>query len=129
MLNFLYKIKILFLFLFILLSSNSRAEIINKIPPEITQLDQPWEVGLKYFEALLVKADLVLAHNASFDRQWFGRHHLPSLTKPWLCSMDDSPGMDCTRRLAELFRMYVPEKRYWTLKNSSNTVFSVSMFA
>ena len=31
MLNFFYKIKILFLFLFILLSSNSRAEIINKI--------------------------------------------------------------------------------------------------
>jgi len=31
MLNFFYKTRILFLFLFILLSSNSRAEIINKI--------------------------------------------------------------------------------------------------
>ena len=31
MLNFLFKIKVIFLFLFILLSSNLRAEIINKI--------------------------------------------------------------------------------------------------
>jgi len=31
MLNFFYKTRILFLFLFILLSSNSTAEIINKI--------------------------------------------------------------------------------------------------
>ena len=34
MLNFLYKIKILFLFLFILFNSNLRAEIINKINVE-----------------------------------------------------------------------------------------------
>ena len=34
MLNFLYRIKVIFLFLFILLSSNLRAEIINEIKVE-----------------------------------------------------------------------------------------------
>ena len=35
------------------------------------------------------KADLVLAHNASFDRQWFGIHPLPKISKPWICSLED----------------------------------------
>jgi len=74
---------------FLLPAITNAAEIINKIPPEITQLDQPWEVGLKYFEALLDKADLVLAHNASFDRQWFGLHSLPEIAKPWICTLED----------------------------------------
>jgi len=30
-----------------------------------------------------------LAHNASFDKQWFGLGSLPVLKKPWLCSMED----------------------------------------
>jgi DNA polymerase-3 subunit epsilon len=44
---------------------------------------------LQWFEALLASADLVVAHNAAFDRQWFGIAPLPSIHKPWLCTMDD----------------------------------------
>ncbi len=62
---------------------------INRISPAITQLEQPWKEGIRYLEALVAAADIFVAHNASFDRQWFGRHYLPSFTKPWLCSMDD----------------------------------------
>ncbi len=69
-------------------SSNS-AEQINSIPPQITQLPQPWKEGLKYFEALLDSADCVLAHNAEFDKNWFGIAPLPEVFKPWICSMDD----------------------------------------
>ncbi len=69
-------------------SSNS-AECINKIPAEITRLSQPWKDGLKYFEALLDRADVVIAHNSEFDRQWFGVTPLPEITKPWICSMED----------------------------------------
>ncbi len=69
-------------------SSNS-AEHINKICPIITQLSQPWEEGLKYFEALLNRADFVLAHNAEFDKKWFGIPPLPEVSKQWICSMED----------------------------------------
>lgn len=31
----------------------------------------------------------MVAHNAAFDRQWFGRPPLPSINLPWLCSMED----------------------------------------
>ncbi len=74
---------------FLMPALTNSAEVINKISPSITQLEQPWEVGLKYFDALLDKADLVLAHNASFDKQWFGIHPLPEISKPWICSLED----------------------------------------
>jgi DNA polymerase-3 subunit epsilon len=38
---------------------------------------------------MLGACDLVIAHNAAFDRQWFGRGALPQIDKPWLCSMED----------------------------------------
>ena len=65
------------------------AEPINRIPAEITRLSQPWQEGLRLFQALLASADLIVAHNASFDRQWFGKAPLPSINKPWICSMED----------------------------------------
>ncbi len=68
--------------------SNS-AELINKIPAEITKFSQPWEEAFLYFEALLKYSDAVVAHNADFDRQWFGRGHLPKISKPWICTMED----------------------------------------
>jgi len=30
-----------------------------------------------------------VAHNAAFDRQWFGRGLLPQATRPWLCTLED----------------------------------------
>ena len=65
------------------------AQAVNGIDPLITQQPQPWQQGLQWFEALLASADLVVAHNAAFDRQWFGIAPLPSIHKPWLCTMDD----------------------------------------
>jgi DNA polymerase-3 subunit epsilon len=38
---------------------------------------------------MVAAADAILAHNAAFDRQWFGRGALPALDKPWICSMED----------------------------------------
>ena len=68
--------------------SNS-AEAINKISPETTCLSQPWEEALRYFLALVDNSDALLAHNAAFDRQWFGIPPLPEISKPWICSMED----------------------------------------
>ena len=65
------------------------AEAVNGIAAAVTQLPQPWQAGLQHFEALLAAADAVLAHNAAFDAQWFGRAPLPPIHKPWICSMDD----------------------------------------
>jgi DNA polymerase-3 subunit epsilon len=44
---------------------------------------------LDYFQELLNAADLLVAHNAAFDQQWFGMGHLPTTDLPWLCSMED----------------------------------------
>ncbi len=74
---------------FLLPVTSNSAEAINKIPPDITRVSQPWEEGLRYFLALLEKSDVVLAHNAAFDRQWFGVPPLPLISKPWICSMED----------------------------------------
>jgi len=65
------------------------AEAINGIPAGVSQLEQPWREALSCFLAMVAAADAILAHNAAFDRQWFGRGALPALNKPWICSMDD----------------------------------------
>jgi DNA polymerase-3 subunit epsilon len=65
------------------------AEAINGIPAAVSRLEQPWREALNCFLAMVASADGILAHNAAFDRQWFGRGALPALEKPWICSMDD----------------------------------------
>ncbi|MGK7906587.1 MAG: 3'-5' exonuclease [Synechococcus sp.] len=50
--------------------------------------------SLDIFKRLVHEADYAIAHNASFDRQWFDGHPLPELMKgdvplPWLCTMSD----------------------------------------
>ena len=74
---------------FLLPAERNPAEAINGIPAAITRLPQPWRAGLECFEAMLAAADAVLAHNAAFDRQWFGIAPLPPIDKPWICSMED----------------------------------------
>ena len=68
---------------------SNAAEAINRIPAAVTRLPQPWKPGLDYFQELLNAADLLVAHNAAFDQQWFGRGYLPATDRPWLCSMED----------------------------------------
>ncbi len=74
---------------FLLPVDKNDAERINRIPSSITQLSQPWELAMEYFLSLINTSDIIVAHNVSFDRQWFGQFPLPKLSKPWLCSMDD----------------------------------------
>jgi len=74
---------------FLLPCQSNAAEAVNGIAPALTQRMQPWQAGLACFEAMVEAADLLLAHNASFDKQWFGLGSLPALNKPWLCSMED----------------------------------------
>ncbi len=74
---------------FLLPCDDNPARGINGIDPAVTRLVQPWQQALQCFEAMVAAADLVVAHNAAFDRQWFGLGPLPAITKPWLCSMED----------------------------------------
>jgi DNA polymerase-3 subunit epsilon len=74
---------------FLLPCDNNPAAAVNGIQPAVSQRPQPWSASLQCFEAMLGAADVVLAHNAAFDRQWFGREPLPAIDKPWLCSMED----------------------------------------
>ena len=74
---------------FLLPCQSNPAQAINGIDPAVSRQPQPWRQALQCFEAMLEAADVVLAHNAAFDRQWFGRGELPAIHKPWLCSMED----------------------------------------
>jgi DNA polymerase-3 subunit epsilon len=74
---------------FLLPCQANEAEAINGIPAAVSRLEHPWREALHCFLAMVAAADGILAHNAAFDRQWFGRGPLPALDKPWICSMDD----------------------------------------
>jgi len=74
---------------FLLPCDHNPAQAINHIPATVSRLAQPWTQGLSCFEAMVASADALLAHNAAFDRQWFGQGELPALEKPWICSMED----------------------------------------
>lgn len=74
---------------FLLPCQSNPAQAVNGIDPLLTRQQQPWQSALACFEALVEAADLLVAHNAAFDRQWFGLGPLPNLSKPWLCSMED----------------------------------------
>ncbi|QVL51688.1 MAG: 3'-5' exonuclease [Cyanobium sp. M30B3] len=74
---------------FLMPATSNPAAHVNGIDAAITQLPQPWQAGLQCFEAMLAAADAVLAHNAAFDRQWFGHGPLPAISQPWICSMED----------------------------------------
>lgn len=62
------------------------AQRINRISPKASQRPQPWEQTLELFQVMTQHADVAVAHNAGFDRRWFGRPPLPSLTLPWVCT-------------------------------------------
>ena len=74
---------------FLLPVENNNAEKINNIPAEITKLPQPLSEAIIYFESLVRVSDVLVAHNAEFDKKWFGLNKLPPIEKPWICSMDD----------------------------------------
>ena len=74
---------------FLLPVEKNNAEKINNIPAAITILPQPLFEAIQYFESLVQVSDVLVAHNAEFDKKWFGRNHLPQIEKQWICSMDD----------------------------------------
>ncbi len=67
----------------------NNAEKINNIPAEITRLPQPLSEAIIYFESLVRFSDVIVAHNAEFDKKWFGLNKLAQIEKQWICSMDD----------------------------------------
>lgn len=74
---------------FLLPCERNPAEMVNGIAAAVTRLDQPLETALRLLEELVASADAVVAHNAAFDRQWFGIGGLPAIERPWICSMED----------------------------------------
>lgn len=74
---------------FLLPCASNPCEAINGISAAVSRLNQPWEPLRDAFEVLVDAADAVVAHNANFDRQWFGHGWLAAIGKPWICSMED----------------------------------------
>ena len=74
---------------FLLPCRTNPAEAINGLSAAVTRLPQPIDPALALFEAQVAIAEAVVAHNAAFDRQWFGQGVLPEISLPWICSMED----------------------------------------
>ena len=74
---------------FLLPCQSNAAEPLNGIAPAATTAPQPWRQSLSLLQELAASAQLAVAHNAAFDRPWFGAGGLPELHLPWLCSMED----------------------------------------
>jgi DNA polymerase-3 subunit epsilon len=74
---------------FLMPCDDNPAQHVNGIAASTSRRCQEWRSGLACFEAMVAGADAVLAHNASFDHQWFGNDELPALEKPWICAMED----------------------------------------
>ena len=74
---------------FLLPVSINNAQHINGISVEVSNISQPWEMGMDFFLKLVDSCDIILAHNAAFDKKWFGKGQLPNLNKNWICSLED----------------------------------------
>ena len=74
---------------FLLPCQSNPASHVNGIDAALSRFPQPWPQALACFEAMVESCDAVLAHNAAFDRQWFGRAPLPVIPRRWICSMED----------------------------------------
>jgi len=74
---------------FLLPVETNDAEFINGIPVDVSNVIQPWREGIQFFLKLVESCDFIVAHNAAFDKKWFGRGNLPSLDKKWICTLDD----------------------------------------
>jgi len=83
---------------FLLPTDENPVEHINGIRAGLTKRPQAARSGLEYFYALAKHADYVVAHNADFDKQWFGQGPLPALMQPWICSMEDIEWPRVTRQ-------------------------------
>lgn len=72
-------------------SATNDAEHVNRIKPELTRsAPKLMPPMLKAFYAMAHQADYAVAHNAEFDRKWFGDGGtLPALELRWICTMDD----------------------------------------
>ena len=74
---------------FLLPVKTNSAEHINGIPAYVSNISQPWEEALNFFLSLVNSSDFLIAHNAEFDKKWFGKDSLPNLNKKWICSLND----------------------------------------
>ncbi|MHB1681497.1 MAG: 3'-5' exonuclease [Bacilli bacterium] len=78
-----------------------RASAIHHITNRQVEHAPPWSVLWPHVEQYLFGADVIVAHNAVFDRSF-----LPSVNKPWLC----------TKRLAQRLWPSAPNFKNQTLR-------------
>lgn len=65
---------------------SNAAQDANGIPPEALRYGLPWDHAMEGLKSRVARADLIVAHNESFDRGFLG-----GLGKIWVCSMDHFP--------------------------------------
>ena len=72
------------------IAAGNAAERINRIPAEASRGVSEAEsaAAMALFQTWLDRADYLVAHNASFDRQWLGQPPTPASDKPWLCTYE-----------------------------------------
>ena len=70
-------------------SHENEAQHINHISTALTRRAPPPESFMRCLAEMAANADFALAHNAAFDKKWFGLDGLQSLALPWICTQKD----------------------------------------
>jgi DNA polymerase-3 subunit epsilon len=72
------------------IAATNTAEAINRIPADAARslTADDLQTTMNLFQTWLDRADYLVAHNASFDRQWLGQPPTPASDKPWLCTFE-----------------------------------------
>lgn len=70
----------------LVIRESNAAQDSNGIPPEALRYGLPWEHAMEGLKSRVARADVIMAHNESFDRGFVG-----GLGKLWICSMDHFP--------------------------------------
>lgn len=68
--------------------SSNPQRLLNGIAEDATKITIPRPI-LESLSMLITLSDCMVAHNAEFDRQWFGIDPLPSIDLPWICTLFD----------------------------------------
>ena len=71
----------------------NEAEFVNKIPADATRLitKDLLDVKIRALREMARNADCAVAHNAEFDRRWFGEDGPVHLPIKWVCTQRDFP--------------------------------------
>jgi DNA polymerase III subunit epsilon len=86
-------------------SGENSVEHINGISGQASRSSYEYQSVIELFQQWHERTDYLVAHNAEFDKKWFGSGLLPAVSKPWLCTYKDFLWMRARRQRLSLVKL------------------------